>query len=365
MLIYIVPFILSIFGIYYCDIHKRHSILLKVFLFIYLVIVLGLRYKVGGDTINYMGYYEGYPSLNEWELTFYDSYSFQPLFSFIFSLSKTISKNFAFFQFLHAILFTSILYYFIKISTKYFFTALSLSLLIFYLYFTTEILRESLAILVFTLNYKNLRENNIFKYYIGAALAICFHISAVILLVLPLLRWLKFDYKYAILVVLVCLSGYLWQDFLNFASSISVLSEKVNTYRTDQSGGFLFSVLIILRYSVIPIVTNYFLKTKYNNTKYENVLCVLSLLGICSVFSYIIFTRFTNYFLILLAVAIAELLCKMFLSYNKSTRQSAIVYAIFILLVYGSYYIHLNMYERWIPYSHIINPTEYDRENFF
>ena len=102
-----------------------------------------------------------------------------------FNKGTLVGDDFVYFQLLHIIILNSCLFYFISKSTEYRFSALFFCFIYYYLYFSTEILRESLAIFVFVLNYKNYEEGNWFKYYCGVCIAILFHISAVILIVFP------------------------------------------------------------------------------------------------------------------------------------------------------------------------------------
>lgn len=223
-------------------------------------------------------------------------------------------------------------------------------------------MRESLAVIVFALNWKNYIENKYVRYYIGVIVSMGFHISAAFLLILPMLKWIKLDYKYFLVLMSVCVLGWLmWPPKLPILSAIPMLETKMSGYLSHSSGGLLFSILVLIRYTIIPITVVFLLKKYYNNVQYENTLCALSLFGVFSIFSFVIFTRFINYFTPILVLAIAELIGKMFNSKYYSTRNTAGILVVIMFFAYASYYVHLDMYKRWWPYSSIINPVEYIR----
>ena len=190
MIVYLIPLLASVFGVYKFDINKkRGGQILYYFLFIYLVLLIGLRFEVGGDTLVYMEDYKWRPDLAEWEFSWTDYY--EPLYTLLCALAKSIGSDFVYFQLLHSLIFNTCLFYFISKNTEYKFSALFLCFIYYYLYFSTEILRESLAIFVFILNYRNYERGNWGKYYLGVCVAVLFHISAVILLIFPFVRWMK------------------------------------------------------------------------------------------------------------------------------------------------------------------------------
>ena len=83
-------------------------------LFIF-VLISGLRWKVGGDTLAYHSGFESIPPLNG--LAKYiarSSYTWEPLFTLSLSLVKTFTKEFWVFQLIHAIFINTVIFRFIK-----------------------------------------------------------------------------------------------------------------------------------------------------------------------------------------------------------------------------------------------------------
>ena len=74
MFLYTIPFFITLVSIFAFDIngYKKGKIIVWAFLYIYLLLLIGFRYRVGGDTINYMGYYEWQSDLENYQFTFGD-----------------------------------------------------------------------------------------------------------------------------------------------------------------------------------------------------------------------------------------------------------------------------------------------------
>ena len=126
----------------------------------------------------------------------------QPFFVLLNSFAKTIYPSFTCFQLLHSFIINTCLFCFVAKKSLYRFSTMFLCLLVFYINFTVEILRESLAIMVFVYNYKNLDNKNWIRYYIGVFISVMFHLSAVFLIILPLLKFLRLNKKYLLLLVI-------------------------------------------------------------------------------------------------------------------------------------------------------------------
>ena len=120
MLPYLIPFFFSVLCAIRYDINNRKDegkIFGYIFLFIYLTLLIGLRYRIGGDSLTYEGVYEHEKDLSTWYFTFMHIY--QPGFTFLFALAKTISPNFVSFQLLHISVVNILLFIFIWKNTKY------------------------------------------------------------------------------------------------------------------------------------------------------------------------------------------------------------------------------------------------------
>lgn len=169
-----------------------------------LVGLAGFRYKVGGDTYNYMLVHEFMPSLSG---LFTDSLGIeklQPLWLLLSSISKSIGEDFFILQLMHAIIVNGVLFSQIRKNTTAHFSIIFLYYFTLYPYFNFEILRESLAIVCFLPAISHYNNRQWGRYYFLCLLAFLFHLSAIFLFFIPLLRNITVKAYYIILLFAVC-----------------------------------------------------------------------------------------------------------------------------------------------------------------
>lgn len=367
MLYYLIPLIVIFFAALKYDLNEskgQGKYFVWGLLYVYLTVLMGLRFEVGGDTINYMNFWKSQEDISHWEFTF-KGY-FAPGYSLLTALSYTISPGFYVFQFLHAVILNTLLFIFISQSTEYKFTAFLFVFFLIYLYFATEILRESIAVIIFLLNIKNLEKHKWLRYYLGAFISILFHFSAIILFFIPLISKIKFNKFYFFYVAVVLTLSITMSKILYVLTNVSIISEGVSKYVEDGSHGLLADTMRTLRTFIFPAFVVYFAKyCMHISVKYENYIAIYTLLGLASLFSPIIFSRFTNYFIVLYAISFGEIIIKS-IKNKKSVafRHNAIVLLLCFIFLYGSEYVLYKRYTRWIPYYSIFNPHHVNRDNY-
>ncbi len=364
MIPYIIPLILTSIGCIRYDVNQKKDVgdmCLKIFLLIYFILLIGLRYKVGGDTINYMGDYDWRVSLKYWSFNFLDK--FQPGYTFLCAIGKSISNEFYVFQLIHAFILNGFLAYWIYKKSKFVYSAFLALFLTCYLYFSTEILRESLAVIVFLYNYDNLLKKRWMKYYFGVFVSCCFHISAVFLVVLPFLRWVEFNRTYILVLLIAVVSSSMLTRIFEMFSNISLLADKIDSYKDITSTGKLAGLYRLLVYTIFP--TFYCYLTKYGMNRYvrfENPVAIMGAIGTMALFSPIIFGRFLNYFIVFYCVSISSGVIEFIKSRSKVLKHNAIIISISFCLIYGTGFLMYKKYTLWIPYHSIYNPVNVSRE---
>ena len=364
-MLYVIPLIIYLFGFFYCDLKKskKFSPFLQIITFVYLTLLIGLRFEVGGDTINYMYDYEWRVPLSEWTPSLLDK--FQPGYVFLCSLAKSISPDFYVFQLIHVFILNLFIYIYVNKTAEYKFLSFAAVYFLCYIYFSTEILRESLAVLVFLFNYDNYRNSRWLKYYWGVLISCLFHISAVFLLILPVLSWLKFDRKFIFILLVGVFAVVFLDEIFILLSRVAVVGEKVSAHAGMSSLGFFADLMGVLRRTIFPCMAicliKYGMKLKF---KFENPIAIMALFGVASFFSPIIFGRSVNYFIIFFAIAFADAIGTMVISKRVACRNNAKILILTFLLVYGSEYVMYNRYERFLPYYSIFNPISVNRDNF-
>lgn len=362
ILYYLIPAFLAFLGVIQYDIgkHQYGKHLLWYTIYVYLVLLIGLRYEVGGDTLTYMGWFPNAHSLENWAL-FDISNVFEPGFTIIVACVKSLGGDFYHFQVVHSIILNSCIFYFISKNTQKWFSAILIAFLTYYIYFSTEILREAIAVFVFILNFKSFTEHNWIRYYAGVIICILFHFSASFLLVLPLLSRIKFDFKYIWIVIAFVIVCLFLRPITEIIGNIApIIGAKAQNYERYGNVGCLWEGLRLIQFTVIPLLTLVLCKKVFHyNPKFEIAYLISSILGIGILFVPIIFQRFTNYFYPLIALSYADVITSQIVSYNINKRFTSLILIGVLFLGYGSYYVHLDFYQMWLPYSSILNPKSY------
>lgn len=367
MLPYVIPLVFAgLLAIRY-DFNNHRDIGKKIGylgLYIYLTLLIGLRFEVGGDTLAYMGDYNWRVPLEKWELNFLDPY--QPAYTLLCSLGKTLSPEFYVFQLIHSSIFNALLLIFIKKNTGYIFSALIGVFLSCYLYFATEILRECLAVMIFVLNYPNLKNKKWLRYYVGVFLSIMFHASALFLIFIPIFRKLQFNSTYLKISIILLILLFFSRPILVSLSSWPIFMGKISAgYIASTTSGIQSDLLRLSRYLILPLV--FVLLSKVwakKQIQFENMVAILSLIGMASYFNFIIFGRLINYFILFFIVSIVDFCISALKSNNRILKQYGVALTISYFLLFGSEQIMYRKYTRWVPYYSIFNPVSVNRDNY-
>ncbi|MBD5321615.1 MAG: EpsG family protein [Bacteroides sp.] len=367
MILYLIPLVIAFICAIEYDINgKKYG---KGYwwslLFVYMTLFMGLRYGVGGDTINYMRDYEWTPVISNYTIISLNRYD--PGFNLLMSIGKTFSKEFVSFQILHILILNSLLFAIIKKFTRYWFSAFFFSLFVFYYYYSTEILRESLAVLCFVLNYNNLIKKKWLRYYFVIIICALLHRSALFLAVLPMFTGLRFNRKYMFILAGTFVSGIILNRFLSQLGSDNIISDGISRYSGEGSHGMLADLLRFSRLAVFPflfaIYVKYYTK-KAGDLKFENMLAIMIIFGTLAFYSPIIFSRLCNYFKVFFVLSFTTAFINLAkLKYQVIRRNVCIIFTVFVL-IYGSEYLMYNYYTRLIPYYSVFNPVDVNRNSF-
>lgn len=366
VILYLIPLIICLSGSIEYDINEKKlkSSFWWYFLFSYMTLFMGLRYGVGGDTINYMGDYEYIPDLRNY--TFISLNRFDPGFNFLMSAGKSISDEFIGFQFLHILILNTLIFYILNQYTKYKYSTFLCALFTFYYYFATEILRESIAVLIFVINYKNLVDKKWIKYYLLVLVSILFHKSASFLLILPFITWIKFNLKYLFICILTLIACAFLKPIFNLLSQIDSISNGINNYRDEISHGLLADSILLSRQFIFPLLFLIYAKFGLHRfkLKYESMICIMTLLGLMAFFNPIIFGRLCNYFIVFFVLDFTRMILYSIKLRKLATRNSCIIILTSFFILYGSSFLMYRNYQLYLPYYSVFNPKNVDRDIF-
>lgn len=363
---------------------------------IILICINGLGYRLGIDSINYENAFHRLPSLSEYFSYDFSNEKWGRGYVFLNAVAKSISEEYFVLQFFHAIILNIILFWFFKKYTDHYFTAIFLYYIYYYLGFSFEIVRESLAICAFLISWKYLINKQWIKYYICILIGILFHPSCSFLLFLPFLtlKKLKFFFTigkrtiiFGILVFLigVVISKIFFEyillieisDIQNYSNAYS------NTHYAQAQNLNITGYSIFLINTLYPLLGIYLLKHHHlvkNENEIANKRNFYELAICCYLYIYLlslsisIFSRFNNYFLPICTLIIANTLYSKLrfnnIKYYFSIKSWCLLITPYLLMCLvskmGTVEANQRLYHRYYPYKSVIfkekDPT---REKMF
>ena len=304
-----------------------------------LILLFGLRYRVGADSLNYEEKWDLYPSLSDLaDLSAFAYLENQPLYYILVGIVKEINDSFVTFQIVHALIINTVFFITIKRYSRHKFMAVFLYFVFMSLVSNTEILRESLAVSAFMLSIPYYLNKKWIKYYLFAFLAIGFHISALICLIYPLVSgFLEKQWKTSQLLV-VFLSLFVFS--VAFRSLFSQLpidllnetnQEKLIMYSSGAGSNNIWGYVgFVYNCSVYLLIAYIMRKANFNSRLFNMAINLKFLFSVSSLILPIMANRWGGYFDLLFYIALAELICT-YKSLGKSLKPLVGI-VVFILL---------------------------------
>lgn len=330
-----------------------------------LILLAGFRYRVGGDTLNYMYTHELIPQFTIYNiLPRINGVRAEQGWIMLTSLAKLIGPDFYWVQLIQAAIVNIAFFTFFKRYTKYCFSCVLFYYICAYFYFNFEILRESLAVSIFLLfSIRYLAEKKYLKYFLSIIVTMAFHSSAILLVIIPTLYNLVNRKEANFLVI--CTIIYVFGLFLNplfnqLIIGLGLFSDKFGTY-LDYNFTIFGKIMGYILYVLLPLIVYHYAKKYESPSRY--FLVIYALIGAStSLFS--IFFRFINYFTPFLILNIALIFVEVLLNSKTRTRiENSIIYILFIVVFFNQRIFvtvdknnNYKWYSYWYPYHSIFDP---------
>lgn len=373
-MIYIFVFILLII---YCVIDNRKKSLnnsrrlyLVVVYWIF-VLLAGLRYMIGGDTQNYHQFFLETPQIFDLTSSYIESSRFQTGFILFTSIVKTISQNFALQQFIHALFINYLIFLFIRDNSRNVFAVLLIYFILNYIEFNTEIMRESMAVSLGLLSYNYLKKNNKVCYFICVICAYSFHISAMILLLYPILYKIRYTNRsFNIIFISIIILPFVYMALPNLNVWITYLTDQeelIDQYVVQEVNttlNYKYYFVHLVKYALLPFVMVKILHRKPELDSIIGYIYAYVAFQSLGMFSYG-FYRFANYFAPFYWILIGCFIVYIFDQYARSEYLKIVilmVISVCMLILYQNHQLIVSsttgekMYKRYIPYNSIISP---------
>lgn len=312
----------------------------------YIVLLMGLRYRVGIDTLNYMSSYGMTPDLKDILYTDWSTARFEPGYLLLCSICRHISPEFWVLQLVHSLILNTCIFLFIYKNSANPFTGIAIYFVICWLYFNTEIIRESLAIAIFLLNYNNLKENKWIKYTLISLIAASFHYSALITLLFPIAKHLKVNLLYICACVLILgITPYL--ENINQLIAIASLSDRIGEHIGSANElNMNWRIANMIRYTIIPVCTLLLYRRVNVKSEFLPYILLSILFGIGAFAVPIIFSRLANYTLPFVIVYASNAI-------DMLSRRFKLKCALIIIIISSQLIYYNEMFYAWYPYESI------------
>ena len=354
---------------------KRYFKLNYILSCVILIAVAGLRYRIGYDTNNYMANFEHAPSFSE----ILDGREFygDPLWMYIFGISKEICKEFFLVQIIQAVIVNCAVFWFIRRHSPKPFLAVLLYFVLLWWNLCFEAMREAIAVSFFLFGLDALLVNKGFKaYYLRVWPAIFAHSFGFVTLLFPFIKYLRIKKVAIIFIAAILVISIFVKDYINDIASMlemtsDMASNKATKYLESETYGEnnmsingMISMVLGGIVPCIPIIMSLKGKTILGKTNLLPFVFVYA----CIVFLRIqipIFFRFLNYFEIPVIVAFTQVIC---IEHKKIIRQFACA-TMFIMVLLRMYSLTaldvgttVKAYHRYVPYNSIFQKN-YNQES--
>ena len=354
--------------------HKQHRLWLICG---YMICLTGFSYGLGGDKFIYMEEFEQYPS-DISEVGDYIWMQFMlrgqmPFWILVNLFGKIVFNSFYFVQLVEsATINIAVCYIVSKYTHRYFLFLLIYFFTLQYFIFNTEVMREGFAISFALIGIHKWICGKKWLFLLMFPIAFLFHISAVVMLLFPFMRF-RISWKALTIAFFAAFCIWLFSDFVLGKVMVSVLGgmgaivQKVLFYSIQASSifGFLRSAIT---YLIFPFVIMYSVTTLEPSNdmrkRKEKMISYMLVLGILAS-SLAGFDRFYNYVQIFYLVMLTDFIYTLFrVKTHFVIRTGVLAGTVFLILLrYMTPYKITNTYryDFYYPYTCIL----YEDQNVY
>ena len=333
------------------------------------ILIAGLRYRLGIDTTRYLTrfYYET-PKLQdfkwgEWEL------GTDPLFTLLNSVVLTFGGKFYVVQLLHAAFVNTLFFKYIKKHTDAIFVSIFIYFIWQYTVINMEEMRSSMSMVVCLFANDYMLEKKWVKGILLYVVGCYFHASTILVMVMPLFFFLRFNEIGIITIAITFVLGFVIQSYLGDYVELLELNETVNS-KAEQyidNERFMesrinifgyFSWIIIYGYSIVSL---WYLKKvgiESRLLRLEPLLVVFLIFGMMRMGVPIAY-RYVRFYIVYYIMFVSEFMVFQFRKDSKLGRN--MVVANVLIIMFPFYFLIIRQVtpeEKWVryyPYSSIFD----------
>lgn len=319
-MIYIVILLLLLYLSYNYDIcgKERNREFWYVTVLCVFILLAGLRWRVGIDTIRYtFHFYYDYPSLDHFSFKDY-GLGTNPLFVFLNSLVKTLGGRFFIVQLVQAAFVNVLIMNYFKKHTKYIFTCAVFYFCISFSGIMMEAMKASFSIAISLYAFDYFIEKKWLKGYILLIVATMFHAQTLVLFLFPAFLFLRLNKNGLFVLIGAYFLGMILQgllsDYIFLFEDYEEIEDKLMSYSSEDSSygvygrNITYYLLHIVPNIIYPLSALWYVKknSQNQNIKKFEPLIILGVTFVLIWANYRIAYRYVDYFEIYFALFFAE-----------------------------------------------------------
>lgn len=346
-MIYLLLFLAIWVGVFRYDFCSKKSYNRETYykyVLFFFIIMSGLSYKVGSDINAYMAEFSIINYEDLLEVNFFSLSNRQPMWLLFENVCKTVINNFAFMKIVISIFVNVTLFRFFKDNSSYCFSAVLVYFFMMSFDVNFNILRQSISMSFFLIAYSCLTKRKIFLAYTAIIMAIMFHNSAVVLLMIPvfssinLYKHPRIIWSIAIILSLVVVFFVSYSEILQGISMVMKSDELVSfagIYDDNEYGASAIKFASVLFYVVLDtIIYCYLVKFKCSNSLIWMFLFYIIFFLIS--YSIPIFGRIKLYFTPFYIVAVVNLIYRYTKSIRSTNNRGIVTIALLTMFMFPS-----------------------------
>ncbi len=335
------------------------------FVLVLLILVAGLRWRLGTDTVGGLdSFYNETPLLSN--VVFEDTMVRYPFWVLLNSLIYTIGGKFFVVQLVQSSVLNILLFKYIKKHSRYIFTCVFFYFIWMYTSYNMEEMKASMAMPFCLFANDYFLEKKWAKGFLFMLIGCLFHFSVYALLITPLLLFLRVNRWGIAILIFSFFFGYILQkvfaDYIMILEFSEEIYDKAEVYANSEKYAAGMSLIMALILT-IPIVfyslsSFYYVKVKGHNTeliRLEPYLMIGLVFCVLQINMYI-FYRYFHLYIIYLIFFFAQA----FVDYIHNTKNISVplLYCrnvmIIIPLLFLMMWPYIGKYYRYYPYSSVI-----------
>ena len=307
MILYFLIILLII--IFFVFLKRKTALLLS---FIILSLMAGLRkYTVGVDTLQFYEAFNNIGQTNDWT---FSEFRYEYGFSLLCKILYLIFKDPQSLIFVTSIFINFSVYIFIKNNSKDYFLSTLLYIFLNYYFNYMNIMRQAIAIAILLLFYKFLKNKQYLFYLLGIIIAFFFHKTALMGLVLILVKMLT-KFKYLNFSIAVCgiIAFIFYKEIFMFGANF--LGDYYLAYLNSEfaDSNYFGSLLMVLQSFGISVSCGYLYykirkKDRLANSSFLMTISIVTLFCLALVMRMNIFNRISAIFEIYLIIFVPNIL---------------------------------------------------------